>query len=152
MVACSVTISISSPPDCLQRLVTTVPRPLMVNTFDRHQNGLSIGRCGVGIPTASKSVENGRHAEGPSIPFHRLQGGPVNYVGLRLGSCTLVNSSRWTNQFEFLSSILSALFRTRRCRVPTCRAKRICSRVCMGPFVAHDRMALSICAAPVIMF
>ena len=37
---------------------------------------------------------------------------------------------------------------------PTCRASRMCSRVCgMGPSVAATTtMAPSICAAPVIMF
>jgi len=50
---------------------------------------------------------------------------------------------------------MSTLFKnTTRAGTPTCRASRMCSRVCgIGPSAADTtRMAPSICAAPVIMF
>ena len=50
---------------------------------------------------------------------------------------------------------MSVLFKnTTTNGTPTCRAKRMCSRVCgIGPSAADTtRIAPSICAAPVIMF
>ncbi len=50
---------------------------------------------------------------------------------------------------------MSVLFRnTTMNGTPTCRASRMCSRVCgIGPSAADTtRIAPSICAAPVIMF
>jgi len=53
------------------------------------------------------------------------------------------------------SSTMSTLFRkTTMYGTPTCRASRMCSRVCgIGPSAAlTTRIAPSICAAPVTMF
>ena len=60
-----------------------------------------------------------------------------------------------TSSSSSASSTMSALFRyTTMYGTPTCRASRMCSRVCgIGPSAADTtRIAPSICAAPVIMF
>jgi len=74
------------------------------------------------------------------------------------GNSYFVSSSRTsssTRSSSSGSSTRSTLFKnTTIAGTPTCRANRMCSRVCgIGPSAAETtRIAPSICAAPVIMF
>ncbi len=74
------------------------------------------------------------------------------------GKSYLLNNSRTsssTNSSSSASSTMSHLFMyTTTYGTPTCRASKMCSRVCgIGPSAADTtKIAPSICAAPVIMF
>src|SRR6266513_1375186 len=156
------TISTSSPTFTFPRSirpVATVPRPVIENTSSTGiRNGLSISRFGTGMllsRAVSSSSTFPAHCLSPSIAFSaapRMTGvsSPGNWY--------LDNSSRTsssTRSSSSGSSTRSHLFRkTTIAGTFTCRASRMCSRVCgIGPSTAlTTRIAPSICAAPVIMF
>src|SRR5438093_35363 len=141
------------------RPVATVPRPVIENTSSTGiRNGFSTSRFGTGMllsKAANSSSTFPTHALSPAIAFSadpRITGtsSPGNSYLLsssRTSSSTRSNSSA--------SSTRSHLFRnTTIAGTFTCRASKMCSRVCgIGPSTAETtRIAPSICAAPVIMF
>src|SRR5712691_3552919 len=141
------------------RPVATVPRPVIENTSSTGiRNGLSTSRFGTGMlasSAASNSSTFPTHALSPAIAFSaapRITGtSSPGYSYLESSSRT----SSSTRSNSSASSTRSHLFRnTTMAGTFTCRAKRMCSRVCgIGPSTAETtRIAPSICAAPVIMF
>src|SRR5437879_330210 len=151
--SCTFTFPPSIPP------VATAPPPVIENTSSTGiKNGFSISRFGIGMllsNAANSSSTFPTHALSPAIAFSadpRITGtsSPGNSYLLRssrTSSSTRSNSSA--------SSTRSHLFRnTTMAGTFTCRASRMCSRVCgIGPSTAlTTRIAPSICAAPVIMF
>ena len=155
-------ISISSPTFTIPRStrpVTTVPRPVIVNTSSIGiKNGRSTSRVGSGKKLSTDAINSkifGVHSGSPSRAFNAetLTTGvssPGNSYSFRSS-----RTSNSTNSRISSSSTMSDLFNaTTIDGTPTCRARSTCSRVCgIGPSVAATtRIAPSICAAPVIMF
>mmetsp|Transcript_89352 Transcript_89352/g.193420 ORF Transcript_89352/g.193420 Transcript_89352/m.193420 type:complete len:209 (+) Transcript_89352:474-1100(+) len=158
------TISTSSPtliwPSSM-RPVATVPLPAMENVSSMGiRKGLSISRLGVGMVASTASI-SARMASlpifgSPSVAAASAE--PLTMVMLSPSYLYRLSRSRTsisTSSSSSSSSTMSTLFRkTTRLGTPTCRASRMCSRVCgMGPSAADTtRMPPSICAAPVIIF
>mmetsp|Transcript_25117 Transcript_25117/g.77511 ORF Transcript_25117/g.77511 Transcript_25117/m.77511 type:complete len:206 (-) Transcript_25117:352-969(-) len=156
--------SISSPvlitPDST-RPVTTVPRPAIEKVSSiGSKKGFSTSLFGSGRCESTASI-NFRIASEPSSGLSSLIAHSADprtmgvespgYSYKSKSSCT----SNSTNSSNSSSSTASHLFRnTTNEGMPTCRASKMCSRVCgMGPSVADTtKIAPSICAAPVIMF
>ena len=146
------------------RPVATVPRPLMPNTSSIGiRNGLSTARAGVGMyaSTASISAQIGAlfGSSRAPVPFSSACSALPRTIGMSSpGNWYRESSSRTsssTSSISSSSSTMSTLFRnTTTDGTSTCRASRMCSRVCgIGPSAAlTTRIAPSICAAPVIMF
>ena len=141
------------------RPVTTVPRPVIVNTSSiGMRNGLSTSRTGSGMYESTAAMSSrifGVHSGSPSSAFSA----ETWITGMSSpGNSYLERSSRTsisTSSSSSGSSTMSALFRaTTIDGTSTWRARRMCSRVCgMGPSAAETtRIAPSIWAAPVIMF
>src|SRR6059036_2481647 len=92
------------------------------------------------------------------VPGDRLQGRPPDYRDVVPRYSYLLRSSRTsssTRSNSSASSTRSHLFKnTTIAGTFTCRASKMCSRVCgIGPSTAETtKIAPSICAAPVIMF
>ncbi len=141
------------------RPVATVPRPVIENTSSTGiRNGLSTSRCGIGMYSSSAFKSSqifSAHALSPSSAFSaapRITGtwSPGNWYwdrSSRTSSSTRSKSSASsTRSHLFKNTTIEGTF--------TCRANRMCSRVCgIGPSTAETtRIAPSICAAPVIMF
>ena len=139
--------------------MTTVPRPVIVNTSSIGiRNGLSTSRVGSGMYESTASMSSrifGVHSGSPSSAFSAE---PVTIGMSSPGNSYFESSSRTsisTSSSSSGSSTMSALFRnTTMYGTSTWRASRMCSRVCgIGPSAAETtRIAPSICAAPVIMF
>ena len=159
------TISISSCTFTIPRStrpVTTVPRPEIVNTSSIGiRNGLSMSRTGSGTYLSSASISSRMHfASGESalVADPAFNAAPRTTGTSSPGNSYCDSSSRTSSSTRSKSSgssTLSHLFRnTTMHGTPTCRASRMCSRVCgIGPSSADTtRIAPSICAAPVIMF
>ena len=108
--------------------------------------------------TASISRPIDGSPRSPLSPSSAFSAEPRMMGVLSPGNSYLVSSSRTsssTRSSSSASSTMSHLFRyTTMYGTPTCRASRMCSRVCgIGPSAADTtRIAPSICAAPVIMF
>ncbi len=145
------------------RPVTTVPRPVMVNTSSTGiRNGLSTSRFGSGMKwsQASSSLPMLLTPKSESSPSSALSAAPRMIGVSSPGNSYLVSSSRSSSSTRSRSSsspfaIMSHLFRyTTSDGTLTWRARSTCSRVCgIGPSGAlTTRIAPSICAAPVIMF
>ena len=157
------TISISSPTFTTPRStrpVTTVPRPVIVNTSSTLiRNGLSTSRNGSGINVSSAltSSQIGFAASpvGSAIAFVAdprmigvLSPGNLYFVSRsRTSSSTRSRiSGSSTRSHLFMNTTIAGTF--------TWWASRMCSRVCgIGPSAADTTStAPSICAAPEIMF
>jgi len=151
------------------RPVATVPRPVIVNTSSTGiKNALSTSRTGVGMYPSTAS--NNPHTPSTHTSSPRTNPGfAVNASNARnadprtTGTSSPGNSyndnrsrtSISTNSNNSSSSTISTLFKnTTKNGTPTCRANKMCSRVCgIGPSAADTtNTAPSICAAPVIMF
>ena len=161
-VARNPTISISSPVwtrPCSTFPVTTVPRPVIVNTSSIGiKNGLSNSRTGSGMKLSAAAINSRIFACHSSSPSNAFNADTRTTGASSPGNSYSVNSSRTsnsTNSNNSSSSTASALFNaTTMYGTPTCRANNTCSRVCgIGPSVAATtKIAPSTCAAPVIMF
>ncbi len=141
------------------RPVATVPRPVIENTSSTGiKNGLSTSRSGIGtcrsnasnnsqiFPTAPASPSNARNAD-PRITGTSSPGYSYFANNSRTSSSTKSKSSASsTKSHLFKNTTIYGTF--------TCRANKMCSRVCgIGPSTAlTTKIAPSICAAPVIMF
>ncbi len=136
-----------------------MPRPVIENTSSTGiRNGFSTSRFGTGMlasSAASSSSTFPTHALSPAIAFSAAP----RITGMSSpGYSYLLNSSRTsssTRSSSSASSTRSHLFKkTTIAGTFTCRASKMCSRVCgIGPSTAlTTRIAPSICAAPVIMF
>lgn len=168
----SPTISTSSPTRTLPRSirpVATVPRPVMLNTSSTGiKNGLSTSRTGVGMYSSiasNNSQIRSTHSFSPRLvlgflcicssakrALPRITGtsSPGNSYWFRRSRTSISTRSNSSG-----SSTMSTLFmNTTMYGTPTCRANKMCSRVCgIGPSAADTtKIAPSICAAPVIMF
>ena len=141
------------------RPVTTVPRPVIVNTSSIGiRNGLSTSRTGSGMYVSTASISSrifGVHSASPSSAFSAEtwmigMSSPGNSY-LERSSRTSISTSSSSSGSSTMSTLLSA---TTMYGTSTWRASRMCSRVCgIGPSAAETtRIAPSIWAAPVIMF
>src|SRR6266849_5459054 len=140
------------------RPVATVPRPVIENTSSTGiRNGFSTSRFGTGMlasSAASSSSTFPTHALSPAIAFRaepRITG--MSSPGYSYFDSSSRTSSS-TRSKSSASSTRSHLFKnTTIAGTFTCRANRMCSRVCgIGPSTADTtRIAPSIWAAPVIM-
>ena len=124
------------------------------------RNGLSMSRCGSGmyLSTASISARIGFAASSDPDPSSAFVAEPRTTGTSSPGNSYVFRSSRTSSSTRSRSSgssTMSTLFRkTTMYGTPTCRASRMCSRVCgIGPSAADTtRIDPSIWAAPVIMF
>ena len=156
------TISTSSPTFTLPRStrpVTTVPRPEIEKISSIGiANGLSTSRTGCGMFLSTASINSSIDFSHFASPFSAPSADPRITGIVSPGNWYSFSSSRTsssTSSSSSGSSTESHLFmNTTIDGTPTCRASRMCSRVCgIGPSVAATtRIAPSICAAPVIMF
>ncbi len=121
-------------------------------------NGLSISRGGSGMCLSTASINSKIDFSHFSSPSNAFSADPFTTGIVSPGNWYVFNSSRTsssTSSSSSGSSTTSHLFKNTTIEgTPTCRASRMCSRVCgIGPSVAATtKIAPSICAAPVIMF
>ena len=156
-------ISISSPTFTIPRStrpVTTVPRPVIVNTSSIGiKNGRSTSRVGSGKNVSTDAINSkifGVHSGSPSSAFNadtRTTG--VSSPGNSYSFRQLPHLELDELQDLLVIDHVATCSTRRQCDgTPTWRANNTCSRVCgIGPSVAATtKIAPSICAAPVIMF
>ena len=141
------------------RPVTTVPRPVIVNTSSiLIKNGLSLSLLGVSIhesTAAIRSLIGCIHFSSPSRAFNadpRITGvlSPSNPYSFNNSRTSISTKSKSSGS----STISHLLMNTTIFGTPTWRESKMCSLVWgIGPSVAlTTRIAPSIWAAPVIMF
>src|SRR5437879_2547991 len=141
------------------RPVATVPPPVIENTSSTGiRNGLSTSRFGTGMllsSAANSSSTFTTHCFSPAIAFKaepRITG--MSSPGYSYFDSSSRTSSSTRSNSSASSTRSHLLRRTTIAGTFTCRANRMCSRVCgIGPSTADTtRIAPSIWASPVIMF